>query len=233
MKKLIEINSKKIEIRELSLLESINLSRLKKETPQFAFLELMLEKISNVDVGAVSLQDAILILLYYRVFFFENEALGTYKYTGSDKKINITNIHCLDAMRDCKINHVEMLINEEYFKTEILLADCLKAEFEATKDRKINLINLYIIASSCSSGFYKGKQSIIVNSKYNYNFINELINYNQALSKVHNIGLDLIESYSKINIETTVYLNEKEGSCRMVIPFLFSKVLKVELRKSD
>ena len=189
----------------LTLMDSISLQQ--KRTSYFGFIREVLVEISNLDdrqLDRITIQDAIGLLVYYRMYFWddmditEDPVLGPSDFIGTyNKEIN----------KDITIS-----IREYRFTPFITLKKAIDAENFCNTYGDIENLRFYIMGAGCTKNLKDGVdtiKSLMANSKD----IGLIKQYDVLIGELSNITLSLMHSSNKIAIVA------EQGGEPIALPF--------------
>lgn len=189
----------------LTLVESISLQQEK--SSYFGFIGKVLDQVSNLDrnqIDKITIQDAVSILVYYRMFFWsdmdisESPKLAPSDFIGEYGK---------DVNKDTHIN-----IGDYRFSPFISLKKAIEAETYCNTLGDIKNLRFYIMGAGCTKSLKDGVDTIkalMANSED----IGLLKEYDALIGEPSNIKLSLVDGSNRIAI-----LSEHGGGL-IALPF--------------
>lgn len=194
-----------IYLHSINIKESIELAKMGEKQGFYEQIKYVLENVSNLDnkqLESILLVDAVELLLFYRVFFWED----------ADLSLN-------PVLKPSDFFHSErnseedfITIGEHRFTNQITLNGSISAEAYCLSKKHKNIMNLYVMASGCMKTLKRGIDTIL-DLDDNTENKDTLEEYNNMLSKVGGLKInflpnteDNVKEYSKIALLT------KEGT---------------------
>lgn len=201
-------------LHRLTLMESIDLS--KKKTSYFGYLKDVVLAISNIDemqMKFLSIQDAIALTVYYRMYFWDDmpvteepELKPSDFIGGCDMKFD----------KDASI----VKIGDFRFSPMITMDKAIEAERFCASMNDIPNLRFYIIGAGCTKSVKDGIdaiKSIMDGSKE----VGTLIKLDSMMGTLSNISLTMLSEDGKIAILS----NGQGGEERYALPFRGSRFL--------
>jgi len=200
----------------LTLVESVNL--MQERSSYFGFIKLVLLKISNLDnvqVENMTIQDAIALIVYYRMYFWDDEII-----TESPALCPSDFIGGYDD--EIKRDELFIRIGDYRFTPFITVKKAIEAELFCQSSGDIKNLRFYILGSGCTKTIKDGVDtimSLMANSKD----IGLLKQYDSLVGELSNITLTLTHDSGKISI-----ISENGGE-PIALPFQGSLLLSFGL----
>lgn len=189
----LEVRNLKFKIRSLTFLESLSFSKKSKNLKFYKFLKEFILLVTTLDDRQVSemlIQDAISIILFYKMTFWDNVEL-------------VEGVTPRDLLFQ-NVDYKEEFVNFQGYRfTNFITIDrAIKAEELCYARGKFEYESFYILASSCTKKVSNGIDILIENSEDSEETRNtiKLINYN--ISKVSHAKIDLIADFENVSCIT-------------------------------
>jgi len=170
---------------------------LRSPMPYFIYIRKILEKITNLnqkELDNVSIQDAMSVLVYYRMVFWGDEEIAK---TEDGSSIKPSDFIGTEEKEDDTIE-----IGGYLFSPIITLANAIIAEEKAMKSSsyKDNL-RLFVLGAGCKGGVDKGIK-VMTSIDASPESLGNMIAYTNAIKTQSSINIDMIHPSLKIMIET-------------------------------
>lgn len=181
-----------IEMNSISIIESVAIAKQMDKLGLYEHIAVILQQVSNLDrrqIDNMLFQDAIALLLYHRMYFWDN-----FKLVESPELTPRDFIHAEEVE-----DEVITKIGKYRFTNKITLANAINAENFANKKGHPDYLNFYIMASGCTKSLEKGAETIM-SLQDTEKDKDALYMYAHQLALVGNVKVNLILDTEKINI---------------------------------
>ncbi len=189
----------------LTLMESISLQQ--ERSSYFGFIYTALNKISNLDekqLGQITIQDAIALLVYYRMYFWDDTDITEEPVLKPSDFIDKYN---KEMKKDTTIT-----IKEYRFTPFITLKKAIEAENFCNSYGDIQNLRFYVLGAGCTKTLKDGVDTMKA-LQANSEDIGLLKQYDALIGELSNITLSLTHDSNKIAIIA------EHGGERIALPF--------------
>jgi len=208
MEHTLELKDKKIILKPLSFKKSLSFAKNSDKINFFEFVKKFLDEVTSLDfreIDELLFQDAISIMIYYRMLFFDNEPLSDDGITPKDFLMQKPNY-------DEKI----MEIGGFRFTNLITLKKMAEAERFCYLNKEPEFMGVYLLCGACLKSLGKGKEILIDNAIDSKEFREQIKTLNFLIGSVSHTKIDLL-----FNLENISIVNQNQQALVLEDNFFF------------
>jgi len=189
----LEVNETKLTLHPLKFKESLKFAKNSNKINFFEFVKKFIDAVSSLDMRQIDdllFQDAITIMTYYRMLFFDNESFS------DDESSTPKNFLTQKPNYDEKI----LEIDGYRFSNLITLKKIAEAERLCFLNKEPELLGVYLLAGTCLKSLGKGREILIDNAIDTKEFREQIKTLNLLVGAVSHTRIDLLYSLEHVSL---------------------------------